>query len=234
MKKLVLVGVISLGFLIQGFAVAKVVFKIDIGEFSEEVEKSKLVGFDYVVKQVNATFSYHVGDYSDFLYAQIDRNKLVKRGFEHTEVIAFFNNIEISLSDAFTMIDDKNEVDATEYIASVDKEIAIANQPKATNRNIAIEEFNSILDNIYKEEVIFTIQLGVFSSPKKDSDFDVEGIIVERKKEGKYSYSYGEYTTVETAKEAVKIVQKTIKGVYVVAYKDERRITLGEATTPKR
>lgn len=230
MKKLLLVGTLSLGVIVQGFALAKVAFKIDIGEFSEEVDKSRLVGFDYVVKQIDSSFSYHIGDYDNFLYAQVDRNKLIKRGFEHTEVIAFFNNVKISLDDAFAMMNDQNEVDASEYIASVDKKIADANQPKATNRNIPVDEFNSILDEVYKEEIVFTVQLGVFSAQKSDADFAVEGIIVEREKAGKYSYSYGEYLTVEAAKEAVKEVQKLIKGVYVVAYKNGERITIGEAT----
>lgn len=188
------------------------VFKVDLGEFTEELDKDELTGFNHIIYEVDGIYSYHVGEFSDYFQALKASNEFYHKGYNQAEVVAFFNRVSIPMEDAFTLMDNKNIEESEKYGGTL---------------AIEIEYFNEKLDKVTvnEDEKFFTVQIGVFSNQKDDEVFNLEGVIVERKAGELFNYSFGEFATKEEAEAAVStVVNAGHVGAFVTAYLNGERV----------
>ncbi len=194
-----------------------VVFKVDIGVFEEEINDAKLSGFSYVIIELaDKRKNYKVGEFTDYGKAKNARLNLINRGFENSEVEAYLNNNEITLTKAFNLMDKKlTEKDVFEN----------------TDEEVNIEELNYLLAKKKEEnKVTFKVQIGLYSSEKKKELFNISTSISQSKtKDGKYQYTTGEFTNLESAKTTKELVRSQgVKDAFIVAYKNGKRIPIAD------
>ena len=193
---------------------AGLLFRIDIGNFPAPIAQEQLSGFDYMItEKADGMLNYRVGEFKDFLRAERARNDLKKRGFVGAETTAYFNDIEISMDDAFVMLDNRNAVDEAAYLGSA---------------AMPVPELNRRLD---AAETYFVVQVGVFSEAHDVESFDLPFEVQQIENDGgKFKYASSEYTDlkeVRSAKEAARA--NGVKDAFIVAYRDGKRIPMAEA-----
>lgn len=191
-------------------------FKVDLGEFTEEIDSEELKGYDHVRFEVDGIYTYHVGEFDSYMQALKVSNEFYHRGYDQSEVVAFFNRVSIPLEDAFTLMDNRNVEEAELYGETLAFEV---------------EEFNDNLDRVTvdseMESIYYTVQIGAFSNEKEDEIFEIEGVIVEHELGDLFTYSCGEYSSYEEALDAcVNIKFAGIKDAFVTAYQNGVRLEL--------
>jgi hypothetical protein len=82
------------------------------------------------------------------------------------------------------------------------------------------------------KSVVFRVQIGAYSRKLSTAIFNNVGQIIEMKTEdGLYKYVSGSFTTIQDAmKERDELVKKGYKDAFVVAYKDNKRVSLSSVS----
>ncbi len=190
-----------------------IAFKIDIGTFEEKIDEATLFGFSYIIVEKEEGFAYKVGEYKDFIRAQRARNTLITRGYNSSEIEAYFNQREIKVDDALTLLENRNKFDGE------------------AGTGISITTLNSMLDASSSKHLFFTIQVGLYSTQKVDAFFHLPKAVEERVTEiGQYRYTYGEYTSLAAAEQAQELISGYgINDAFVIAYDNGKRISMSLA-----
>lgn len=198
-------------------------FSIDIGSFDQRIDQDELRGFNYIIeKKADGQFNYKVGEYADLIRAQRDRNILKERGFESSEVVAFFNYNAISMDDAYTLMDNRNAEDEKAYSV------------EAAKPAVKVEDLNEILDN-YNNDMYFTVQIGYYGEQKTDDDFEIPETVDERSTaDGNYRYTTGKFLNYDEAAAKKELLQKNgVPDAFVIAYKGGKRVSVQDALQPR-
>lgn len=157
--------------------------------------------------------SYVIGEFEDYLLVMKASLDLKKKGVDSTEIIAFFHSNPISIDDAFVILDNKND------------------QDKRISHSLSSEDMDNMLANVQNHEFFFTIQMGVFNEKNANAFFNFPKSFDERiTPKGFYRYTYGEFRTLQDAKDALKMVKEYgLDHVIIIAYDDMARIPLARA-----
>jgi len=154
-----------------------------------------------------------IGDYDDYLQAMKVNISIKNNGIDSSEIIAFFHDNSITLDEAFTLLDNKIE------------------QDKRISHSLSIQEMETMLSNVQDHEFFYTIQMGVYNEKQANSFFNFPKTFDERiTSKGYFRYTYGEFKTLNDAKDALKMVKEYgLENVLIIAYDDMARIPLARA-----
>ena len=157
--------------------------------------------------------SYVVGEFDNYLLVMKAKNDLNKRGVKATEIIAFHHEIPVSIADAFVILDNRME------------------QDKRISNPYTVDEMEAMLASVQNHEFFFTIQMGVFNEKNANAFFNFPKSYDERiTSKGFYRYTYGEFKTLQDAKDALRMVKEYgLENVIIIAYDDMARIPLARA-----
>jgi len=154
-----------------------------------------------------------IGEFQDYLLVMKASQELKKKGVNSTEIMAFFHSKPISIDDAFVLLDDRME------------------QDKRVSHSLSSEEMDRMLANVQNHEFFFTIQMGVYNEKNANAFFNFPKSFDERiTSKGFYRYTYGEFKTLQDAKDALRMVKEYgLDNVIIIAYDDMARIPLARA-----
>ncbi|MCB9195369.1 MAG: SPOR domain-containing protein [Flavobacteriales bacterium] len=185
-------------------------FKIRINNFEKSVVTSQMK--DSFKLQF---YEHHVdvGEFEDYFVAMKNQYKIEEFGYDSTILVAFFNNSEITIDDAFLLMDNKNSVDQNNLSYMSEQEMDLA------------------LQSVQNEEFYYTIQIGIYSEESVNRFFDfpksVDETITDK---GYFRYSVGKYKTLQDAKDALVILQKDyFENAFIIAFDNLERIPLTTA-----
>jgi len=156
---------------------------------------------------------YIVGNFENYLLVMKASVELKKKGVDSPEILAFFHSKPISIDDAFVLLDDRME------------------QDKRISHSLSSEEMDRMLANVQNHEFFFTIQMGVYNEKNANAFFNFPKSYDERiTSKGFYRYTYGEFKTLQDAKDALRMVKEYgLENVIIIAYDDMARIPLARA-----
>ena len=111
MKKLVMLIGVLLAF--NGLAQEEsggLIYKLDVNPSEQKINKKQLSDFEPIEKISEDGLSmYRLGNYKDFLRAQLAQYQLMDKGFNTVSLKAFHNGNEITMEDAYALMDTRNE-----------------------------------------------------------------------------------------------------------------------------
>lgn len=178
---------------------------------STDIDKTQIQEY----KPIRQTPKFiEIGSFSNYLIAMKAQYSVEDLG-HITEIVAYFNHYQISLEDAFTLADNRNEQDikseSKPYMSESDMEAA--------------------LKSVQNEEFFYTIQIGIFNETNVNSFFDFPKSIDETiTAQGYYRYTFGKFYTLNDAKDALTMMQENnFKKAEIIALDDLERIPLASA-----
>lgn len=177
---------------------------------SNDITLEKLNNYSPIKNQQESLL---VGEFDDYLLAMKARIELNKKGVDSTEIVAFFHKNQVSLDDAFTLLDNQIE------------------QDKRISHSLSTQEMETMLANVQNHEFFYTIQMGVYNEKNANAFFNFPKAFDERiTTKGFYRYTYGEFKTLQDAKDALRMVKKyDMDNVIIIAYDNMARIPLARA-----
>lgn len=190
------------------------VFRVIIGDLNEIIETSQFDQYQPInFKEADQVFTCEVGAFKDFIQAQKAKNEVKASGYQKADLIAYFNNKPVSLDDAFVLMDDQNHIDRKGGVS------------------ISEEQMNQMLGEVEKPNFYYTIQVGVFNTQQVNSFFDFPKTFEEKvTNKGNYRYTYGQYYTINDARDAAKMLRENgMENAFITAYDDVERIPLARA-----
>lgn len=170
------------------------VFSVEINEFEDPLKPTDLKGYPVLMDGFrDGKYIYQLGAYKDFVEADLLSKKLEDE-FKNVEIVAYFNRKPIKMDDGIALANNYNEV----LIGHYPEPEASADSPP----------FRSV----------YSVQVGVFSSPKSSDLFNLDDVN-ELKQNQKFIYLYGEFSSVEEAKQALSTAkQKGNADAFVIQY----------------
>lgn len=163
----------------------------------------------------NAPEFTELGSCSDYIIAMKLQNKIETLGVCHSEIVAYFNHTQISLDDAFAILDNRN----AQELASID-------QPYMSEEDMEIA-----LKRVQNEYFYYTIQIGIFDETNVNSFFDFPKTIDETiTSKGYYRYTFGKFYTMNDAKDALNMMRENnFQNAEIIAFDNLERIPLASA-----
>ncbi|CAG5086916.1 SPOR domain-containing protein [Parvicella tangerina] len=202
---LVIISLFSLSILAQGLQFRVRTQEADQSKITDELKAS------YQVYQFDKTIE--VGEFQNYLQAMKFQYDLEDLGFSNTELVAYFNFVEIPLEDAYVMLDNRNEQDEQMISPMSETEMELA------------------LKMVQNEEFYYSIQIGVFSEEAVNKFFDFPKKVDETiTSKGYYRYTYGKFYTLQDAKDALVMLQENyFETAFIVAFDELQRIPITAA-----
>jgi len=186
-------------------------FKLKVNTDQPEVEKAQFENYDNVTIKNGYL---EIGLYSDYILAQKAKNDIKTLGFDNLEIIAYFHKHEISLDDAFTLMDNRNAQDEHNlgYI-------------------LTEEQMEFELAQVENHMFFYTIQVGLYTEQSVDDFFDFPKQVDERvTNKGYFRYTFGEFSTMQDAEDALKMIKEYgLASAQVIAYDNLERIPVSVA-----
>jgi len=183
--------------------------------FSVKVEGKQIEEAIKEYKILRETKEYVIaGEFSQYIEALKAKQEISKLNIKTLEVVAFFNHQLISIEDAFAIIDDRNE------------------QDQKNNGYILTEtEMSNMLLEVQDQAFFYTVQMGLFTEQNVNDFFDFPKQYSETiTTKGNYRYTYGKFTTLNDAKDALKMVKEYgLDNAFIVAFDNLERIPLERA-----
>lgn len=210
----VLISIVLPSFFYANILPSGLVFRVKLDRLETPIQSVNFEKYQPVSNHLgDDAFSCELGAYSDFLHAQKANNELKEIGFEHVELIAYFNNRPVSIDDAFTLLDNRNQDD------------------KAALPSISDQKVNEMLAKIEKPDFHYTILMGVYNEQQVNLFFDFPKTVNEKvTNRGHFRYTYGIYYTLQDAKDALGMIYENgIDNAYIIAYDNIERIPLARA-----
>lgn len=165
------------------------------------------------LKIIATASGLEVGDFRDYFQAMKHQYILEEKGISNTIIVSYFNYVEISLDDAFTLLDNRNEQDEQmiETLSEAEMELA--------------------LKMVQNEDFYYAVQIGVYSEEGVNRFFDFPKKVDESiTPKGYYRYTYGRFYTLQDAKDAMIMLQENyFENAFVVAFDKLERIPLTAA-----
>ncbi len=154
------------------------------------------------------------GSYNQYIEAMKAKQDIAKLGYSTIEIVAFFNHALISGEDAFALMDNRNQQD---------KE----------NNGFALseKELSEFLVDVQNNEFFYTVQLGLNTEQNINNFFDFPKQYDERiTTKGNLRYTYGTFSTINDAKDALKMVNKYgLNEAFIIAFDKLERIPIDRA-----
>jgi hypothetical protein len=215
LHNLSLLIVFSLLIIIQTLAF-NLEFRVKIFEKKSAISVIKLDAFAPIRMD---DFSSEVGSYSEFLLAKKAQNELEELGYASTEVVTYFNNVPISLEDAFALMDNRNEQD--EY---------------ATVTPISEKEMEIALERVKNTDFYYTIFVTVKTDEDVDRFFELPELYQEFVSEnGVNRYAYGKFTSYQNVNDLLKMVKEMgFEEAEIISFDSLERIPLNVAIEKER
>ncbi len=209
-----------------------IVFKVQIGLFKgllplKTYGKYSPISFDTFIN--NPYRRFMLGEYKSYKAAEYVLNHIKKKGLTDPFVVSFENGEKKSATYGISKI---IRDDAFEKIEA--REMSRLTGSTYRNNEDVTENFdtnNSGITDISKiKGLIYCVQLGNFSNPKKKSDFlNIPNLLTENNK-STYKYMAGPYSKYETAKQASnKLKTSGYEGAFVTAYNYGEKISIQQA-----
>lgn len=156
-----------------------------------------------------------IGSFKDYLIAMKSQSELDEKGISNTEIVAYFNHTQVTLDEAFTLSDNRNEQD-----------IRSNNLPYMSEEDMA-----TALKRVQNEEFYYTVQIGIFNEANVNSFFDFPKSIDETiTSKGYYRYTFGKFYTLNDAKDALNMMKENnFNGAEIIAFDIMDRIPLASA-----
>lgn len=166
---------------------------------------------DYPVKLIGSKI--FVGEFKDYLVAMKAKQTIDKKCHLKGVIQAFFNKNEISLDDAFTLIENRN---------SQDERIV---------HSLTEDDMERMLKNVQNHDFFYTVQMGVFTEKNVESFYKFPKSIDERiTSKGHFRYTFGQFKTLQDAKDALRMVKENgLDQAIIIAYDELDRIPLVRA-----
>ncbi len=180
-------------------------------QISDSISEEKLTSFS-PIKYKNKIIE--VGEYKDYLFAMKAKYDLKELGLVALEIKAYFNYEPITIQDSFTLLNNRNSQDQ-----------------KTGGQVLTAQEMEIMLDQVSSNQFFYTVQLAVESDASVNSFFDFPKTIDERiSSKGHFRYTYGEFKTLQDAKDALRMVKEYgLEEAFITAYDDLERIPLARA-----
>jgi len=191
-----------------------IIFRIKVKREKADINASKICDFEPInISKEKNLFVYEIGAYSDFIRAQKAKNVIREMGNDRLEIIVYYNNRLISMDDAFLLMDNRNDSDRKGEVNWSDKQI------------------DMILSRVEAPDFYYTVQIGIFRSPKDPSFFNCPITIKEHITDAEeYRYTCGKYFTFNEAKAVCKAIRLCgLNTAFISAYNKERRIPMEQA-----
>lgn len=206
-KNLIIILLIIL-FNISIFASSGVHYAIQI---SKQTELSKIENYAPIKLRKN---TIELGKYDNYLLAMKAKLDLKASNVDSIEIIAFFHNNLVSLSDAFELENNQNELDQ-----------------KLGGPVISEDEATAILNQVADENFYYTVQIAVTTNQQVEAFFDFPKTIDETiTPKGHFRYTYGQFKTLQDAKDALRMVKEYgLDNTLIIAFDEQSRIPLARA-----
>lgn len=194
-----------------------VVFQIEIGPMSNVLPVEMINKFEYVECQElpDGTFKYSAGMFKSFNEATVMENSLKFWGYEKVNVIAYFNQRNISLTDANTLLNNQNQFDEGFIMGEVD--FPVFDELDGTERS-------------YK--FYYSVHIDMDSFQNADNLLETTyNMRLKVNKDSKYMYCIGQLSRIEEAQEIRRnLIGGGLENAYIVAFFNDKRIPIAAAT----
>lgn len=203
---------------------------------------------------------YKVGYFRGFKSANMAKGRIQNLGYRDAFVVVFYNGQRISLDEATTVLEKADESEKFIYENLVEDEVqqlkslgikedeglsdptdvtsspvVVAKNPSATSPNsigVPSGSQNGLNNNLLAiNGTFFTVQVGVFSTPRTSADLNgVVPLYTEKTSNGYLRYTTGIYQDFSSADKRKEVVRNQgINDAFVTAYSDNKRITAARA-----
>lgn len=154
------------------------------------------------------------GSYNQYIEAMKAKQDIAKLGYSTIEIVAFFNHALISVEDAFALMDNRNH------------------QDKQNNGfTLSEKELSEYLVDVQNNEFFYTVQIGLNTEQNINNFFDFPKQYDERiTTKGNLRYTYGTFSTINDAKDALKMVNEYgLNEAFIIAFDQLERIPIDRA-----
>ncbi len=154
------------------------------------------------------------GPYSQYIEAMKAKQDLGKLGYSTLEIVAFFNHALISIDDAFALMDNRNHQDQVN-----------------NGFTLSEDELSELLIDVQNKDFFYTVQIGLYTEQNVNNFFDFPKQYDERiTTKGNLRYTYGTFTTINDARDALKMVKSYgLDDAFIIAFDKLERIPIGRA-----
>ena len=228
-----------------------IIYQVQVGAFRQKINPAIFNGLSPLVgeKIPSGIIRYKVGYFRGFKSANMAKGRIRKLGYPDAFVVVFYNGNRITLDKAEEVIAAADEGEKFVYENLVQDEVQelvkmgiseeeafedpviSANTPSVVVQGAPAQE-NGLQNDLLKIGGLFyTVQVGVFSSPRISSDLKgVSPLYTEKTSNGYLRYTTGVYRNFGSADERKEEVRtQGVKDAFVTAYKDNQRISASQA-----
>lgn len=202
---LIVISLFSISILANGLA-----FRVRVYDTDKQIVSKS---FQEELKLFQQDKNIEIGEFDNYFLAMKFQYAVEEKGFSNTEIVSYFNNTEISLEDAFVLLDNRNEQDEKMVNPMTEAEMDLA------------------LRMVQNEDFYYSIQIDVFSEESVSNFFDFPKQIDESiTQKGYYRYTYGKFSTMQDAKYALVMLQENyFETAFIVAFDELERIPITAA-----
>ena len=202
---LIVISLFSISILANGLS-----FRVRVYEADKEIVSNV---FEDNLNVFSKGKLLEIGEFENYFLAMKHQYILEEKGFVKTEIVSYFNFVEIPLDDAFALMDNRNAQDEN------------MTAPMST------AEMDLALKMVQKEEFYYSIQIGVYSEEAVNNFFDFPKQIDESiTPKGYYRYTYGKFYTMQDAKDALVMLQENyFEKAFIIAFDNLERIPITAA-----
>jgi len=225
-----------------------IIFKVQLGLFKNLLplkQYGKYSPISYDTYKNNPYKRFMLGEYRSYKAAEYVLNKVTAGGLKDPFIVAYEDGERKTATYGMSKItrNDKFEAIEAQELANlkneINKNVTDNTSTGKTNDNSNINNNTEDISNINTSEinnikslngVIFSVQLGNFSTKKSENDFKGASPIYYQKNGTTYKYMSGAYNTYEQAKnQKNKLAAKGYEGLFVIAYNNGNKISLEQA-----
>lgn len=211
------------------------IFKVQIGAYLYDVPIDLFQSIEAVTteKGPNGLTRYTAGVFRSSEAVEIFKNAAILKGFKDAFIVTYNDGKKIDIDNALKIITKYEKKEKEEYDAIKNIELE-----ELENLNIFKDENTNIVQNSVKEAndkgIIFKVQVGVFKQGVPPNLWDIYQTIEDLSNyftsDGLKIYTTGKFNNYEEAvKHKQKIIEKGISDAFIVAYIDERMVSVQEA-----
>lgn len=246
---------------IDGAMPKGIIYQVQVGAFKNKIDPSIFNGLSPLVGEKTATgiIRYKVGYFRGFKSANMAKGSIRELGYRDAFVVVFFDGKRITMEDAQYVIDNAEESEKFVYENLVLDEVqklkqlgisedageldpsdvssspVVVNTPStsisSTSQSVAARSNGLENDLLKVGGVFYTVQVGVFRSPRLSADLNgVKPLMTEKLNNGLLRYTsgvYRDYPSADSRKVAVR--NQGISDAFVIAYNGTKKVSTTEA-----
>ena len=237
-----------------------IIYQVQVGAFRQKIDPRMFNGLTPLVgEQISSGITrYKVGYFRGFTSANIAKGRIRELGYSDAFVVVFYNGNRITVEKAREVITAADESEQFVYknlvmdevkklkslgITSKEGDRLIVSSDNASKLNdsqnksigfggVKPSKENGLSNNLLKINGLFyTVQVGVYRTPKLSRDFNgLSPLYTEKTSNGYLRYTTGMYNDYKSADEGkVSVRNQGMKDAFVTAYKNNKRISVAQA-----